>query len=1843
MCSVLHTATLLLLLNLTLLTGSLTGISPDIYTDPNELAFEVYSSNNTLEKSFFLIQPTMDGSIIAHLGSHNSTHFYKMASINVFLNTHIIFVYKTHSSPLYALCSVENNYLIAQQNTFILCAFRVYIQPFDLHVFSNSSCTIRTVNESECAAKLDLDFIKMQFRAHMTESLTILVKYNATAYQANYTEPYFHYVERSDITHSLIHQSQVLPPVTAIQKPDFEWSNINHGISNAPLVQIGISSLRLNHEFSLRVAVNRSSQIHEFRLGIQFGPTVRFVRPKPSKFWGVKVIPSQYGVNIRFRNKKPDMTQKLGAQINDKSFMNAAELIMEYIFQENHPLGSSLNNRIDINSIDVSSIDSGSRSSINVPLTQFKSDRLNTNNLHGLDNEVFLDNTSVDIESDFNEDNQNMENNNLGINKHNSNNNFIDNNDYSFIKQPIIQVKLIHFINQSNLSKVTLSSLNNFINLDIPRLLMQSNNMHIFVQFEPRDIIEPPWFPAISSPEPRKLRIIGLIPEQHSGLLNNDRSYEFSLSTHSVGRLVDLTRSVFCRPSTTRGLSDTLVDVIISSSPACSISMRQAPSEIENISPPFNDGFLRDLKLSMLTKVSGGFGMRTGWNDQLVLALPSSVEQTYRIPIVPSIYGPISLDTHWPWRDWRGPTVRRWMLEGFQIHTTKRLLRKITSWKIPQNSALNSNNPVIHPQTENESFAGMDRYEQTMVTVTARIYTMKPGTGQRIYLGSSFIDKQQSSSSFSIPPIRSEFHTNEDGSGQLIFDITRLLPSWALIVKPVKSHQSSNFDTISAAYLYRDNFSGRPYLIGRWPGKVELSLVATLGDFQPLATLSIDVVDFDDLTVHQPNSMYTNENIDIVALKAECIDPHLELSGSLNPATTGNSEGLLFDSSSQDPYRKKYSHLFDDKYDGMRTTTIQDYSLPNPHRLNINLIGRSPKSVKLVTAAASSTIRHPQSFKFKLIWPDQNTPRIMDTVGPSVSSAVCPIHLLVINIILSDGSMIGAHTVPKNQLRISSYGSKYVWDPAMSVQPMNDEREYAQNITVPINSLIIWPAVLTDTKETKFHSLPLAIMDDVFVYIRKSGMVQDPGSPHNPSYWFSKQKKHKTSEKILRSSEQEKDSSVASSNTGSWLQFSTSFSLSNTDKSNDSKNQYTQTVSLVTYILVIIGCSAIFLLIISCSIVIILRKRHSRQLKTENKINFNLLPSYQGHLDEKLGKFDSDEPNDIGDRFLNGRLPVSHMISSSGDQSTQMNITSTFCNINCGEPLISGGCAVGSSPLCLESRTHIVSGRSCSSMGSVNSGTFINNNIKRSMIIDTTANPYFICSESSSSGRVQHVSQRSCSTNLSPVNTPPAMINYQLAYDNPTSQENWNTPPANLSIHSNPHSKALYYDGGNMDQCVMWSTSHHVDGQPCNGDYTSRLGSVGTAEGCSDEGVASGIEVNSMSQEVNNNNTNGISYFPGSMKYKLDHIYQQQRQTPNGFRSANDSFTGVISNNGNSTTRNQSRDAPKKYKNNLLSGTILDSSGICVGGGSLSGTSSGGDTSDYRQDRGHPGSLCQINGDMNSRPSQIMCSPTKEIDTNLNSVSCSMNAQKVADLTWDCKTNSSPKNRHMFESFQKVGLHVEQSENVGENLRKGVMARENNGLVNMRCTTTEDDSHSKLDANFCLNTHELHSTNNPTGEDCDGFPLHVPSMMLLNGRVHSGSVTRSSLNSPIMPNRSYEYVEPNSYNSKQPSHGYKRSDSFGMATHGIPVAAVECYKNNDLTQKLVFDTDDFEISCEKQNLFNRDSLTMVGTVDEMIGEISDITDEGVILQKLTNKQAEITCNTDNNGITYLYKIPAPEV
>lgn len=100
-----------------------------------------------------------------------------------------------------------------------------------------------------------------------------------------------------------------------------------------------------------------------------------------------------------------------------------------------------------------------------------------------------------------------------------------------------------------------------------------------------------------------------------------------------------------------------------------------------------------------------------------------------------------------------------------------------------------------------------------------------------------------------------------------IFDVTRLLPLWALVVRPSSNFHSKSNSPTSAAYLHRDIYTNRPHLIGRRPGVVELSLVATLGDVQPLTKLQIEVVDSDLSPINRQKS----NNLDIVAIKAECV------------------------------------------------------------------------------------------------------------------------------------------------------------------------------------------------------------------------------------------------------------------------------------------------------------------------------------------------------------------------------------------------------------------------------------------------------------------------------------------------------------------------------------------------------------------------------------------------------------------------------------------------------------------------------------------------------------------------------------------------------------------------------------------------------------------------------------------------------------------------------------------------------------------------------------------------------------------------------------------------------------
>ncbi|VDP87858.1 unnamed protein product [Echinostoma caproni] len=201
---------------------------------------------------------------------------------------------------------------------------------------------------------------------------------------------------------------------------------------------------------------------------------------------------------------------------------------------------------------------------------------------------------------------------------------------------------------------------------------------------QPKDVIEPPWYPAAPSPEPLKLRVIGLIPHLKTKF-STRKPLDALLSSSSsspIGTLTDITRHVFCRPASLRSPGERSLDVSPSSGPACLSTMQRAPDELEEFSF-FQNGPLHGLQPNMLTYAAGGLGARFGWSDQIVLALgtlpglPAS--------IVPSIYGPVfgPKEKSWPWRDWRGPTVRRWMLEGFRIHLSRKHLRRINAWQIP--------------------------------------------------------------------------------------------------------------------------------------------------------------------------------------------------------------------------------------------------------------------------------------------------------------------------------------------------------------------------------------------------------------------------------------------------------------------------------------------------------------------------------------------------------------------------------------------------------------------------------------------------------------------------------------------------------------------------------------------------------------------------------------------------------------------------------------------------------------------------------------------------------------------------------------------------------------------------------------------------------------------------------------------------------------------------------------------------------------------------------------------------------------------------------------------------------
>ncbi|VDP88014.1 unnamed protein product [Echinostoma caproni] len=167
----------------------------------------------------------------------------------------------------------------------------------------------------------------------------------------------------------------------------------------------------------------------------------------------------------------------------------------------------------------------------------------------------------------------------------------------------------------------------------------------------------------------------------------------------------------------------------------------------------------------------------------------------------------------------------------------------------------------------------------------ARIYTMRPGTGQRIYLGETHTTTESHDSA--------EYNSGTTSKSNQFpevteFDVTHLLPVWALVVRPVheagaRGGGGGSNSQIPAAYIHYDGYTGRPHLVGRWPGRVMLGLVATLDDSQPLASTYVDIGGRgqNENRGSSEDGVIMEETVSVVAIRAECVVSEYNVFSSL--------------------------------------------------------------------------------------------------------------------------------------------------------------------------------------------------------------------------------------------------------------------------------------------------------------------------------------------------------------------------------------------------------------------------------------------------------------------------------------------------------------------------------------------------------------------------------------------------------------------------------------------------------------------------------------------------------------------------------------------------------------------------------------------------------------------------------------------------------------------------------------------------------------------------------------------------------------------------------------------------
>nr|CUU97640.1 hypothetical transcript [Hymenolepis microstoma] len=359
------------------------------------------------------------------------------------------------------------------------------------------------------------------------------------------------------------------------------------------------------------------------------------------------------------------------------------------------------------------------------------------------------------------------------------------------------------------------------------------------------------------------------------------------------------------------------------------------------------------------------------------------------------------------------------------------------------------------------------RYEQTKITVTARIYTTLPDTGERMYLsdilpeGANFDDlSSQEYSHLSHRPAE--------------LDVTHLLPSWSLRLRPFPS--TSDFAATSPrqpAVIFRNKRSPHPILIGRSEGHVRIELIAAPKDSQPLAFKDVSVV--------------STEKNDFVRLKVECVSWVITLSGHLEPHPS--AETLLrstTDSFGAAIVNEEVSQAILPNEKEM----IADFaSNPHPRVLNLIIRGQDPPDLNVVTAQVNSND--------------------LPNASSSNQNVFCPLGKLALSLVLEDGCEMGLHLLPEGQVRVSAQlqttRKSIVWDPSkvLRIAPVTEEGK----ALVAAGKIGLGPMV--DVKTTALWAgqpicspRPSRFLPDTRPLISlSSGSQEDPGSPVDGLDW----------------------------------------------------------------------------------------------------------------------------------------------------------------------------------------------------------------------------------------------------------------------------------------------------------------------------------------------------------------------------------------------------------------------------------------------------------------------------------------------------------------------------------------------------------------------------------------------------------------------------------------------------------------------------------------------------------------------------------------------------------------------